>query len=100
MRNWERFYKIPDKDLGKRVKIMKKKEGQKNKRLDTKEMYIIREFQSKHQWDAIPHLLERTESQTLTTPNADKIWDSKNSYSLLVGTQNGRHVGRQFGSFF
>ena len=29
-------------------------------------------------------------SQTMTTPDASGVWSNRNSYSLLVGVQNGR----------
>ena len=40
------------------------------------------------QWDTISHLLQWLKSKTLTTPNAAKMPNSRNSHLLLLGRQN------------
>ena len=50
--------------------------------------YVIREMQT--QTTRHPtHLLEWPQSGILTAQNADEMWGSRSSHSLLVGCQNG-----------
>ena len=41
------------------------------------------------QQDTPTHLLEWPQSGTLTAQNADELWGSRSSHSLLVGCHNG-----------
>ena len=41
------------------------------------------------QQDNPTHLLEWPRSETLTAQNADDMWGTRNSHSLLVGCKNG-----------